>query len=139
MRRLAGWCSLVALLLAPAPAGAQLFVASRPDPPFTVGPLMVRATVREGPGPVPMVVGFSLQLAPDRKATEIAQDVFLLWPGEVVDAAPDRKPDAMLARYVVDQGFEITGEGHLTLTARNLGDAGTVETLPAGAPFVTFV
>ena len=139
MRRLAGWCSLVALLLAPAPAGAQLFVASRPDPPFTVGPLMVRATVREGPGPVPMVVGFSLQLAPDRKATEIAQDVFLLWPGEVVDAAPDRKPDAMLARYVVDQGFEITGEGRLTLTARNLGDAGTVEALSAGAPFVTFV
>lgn len=139
MRRLAWWCSLVALILAPAPAGAQLFVASRPDPPFTIGPLMVRATVREGPGPVPVVVGFSLQLAPDRKATDVAQDVFLLWPGEVVDDAPDRKPDAALARYVVDQGFEITGEGHLRLTARNLGDAGTVEALSAGAAFVTFV
>lgn len=139
MRRLAWCCSLVALTVAPAPAGAQLFVASRPDPPFTIGPLMVRATVREGPGPVPVVVGFSLQLPPDRKAPDVAQDVFLLWPGEVVNDAPDRKPDAALARYVVDQGFEITGEGHLKLTARNLGDAGTVEALATGAPFVTFV
>ena len=139
MRRLA-WClTVVALILAAAPARAQLFVASRPDPPFTIGPLMVRATVTEGPGPVPVVVGFSLQLAPNRSPADVAQDVFLLWPGEVVNAAPDRKADATLARYVTDQGFEITGEGHVKLMARNLGDAGTVEALPSGAPFVTFV
>jgi hypothetical protein len=139
MRRLA-WClTVVAIILAAAPARAQLFVASRPDPPFTIGPLMVRATVTEGPGPVPVVVGFSLQLAPNRTPADVAQDVFLLWPGEVVNAAPDRKADATLARYVTDQGFEITGEGHVKLVARNLGDAGTVEALPVGAPFVTFV
>ncbi|HWO06185.1 MAG TPA: hypothetical protein VNQ54_15400, partial [Methylomirabilota bacterium] len=139
MRRLA-WClTVVAIILAAAPARAQLFVASRPDPPFTIGPLMVRATVTEGPGPVPVVVGFSLQLAPNRSPADVAQDVFLLWPGEVVNAAPDRKADATLARYVTDQGFEITGEGHVKLMARNLGDAGTVEALPSGAPFVTFV
>src|ERR1700737_4044887 len=139
MRRLA-WClTVVAIILAAPPARAQLFVASRPDPPFTIGPLMVRATVTEGPGPVPVVVGFSLQLAPNRSPADVAQDVFLLWPGEVVNAAPDRKADATLARYVTDQGFEITGEGHVKLMARNLGDAGTVEALPAGAPFVTFV
>ncbi len=139
MRRLA-WClTVVAIILAAAPAQAQLFVASRSDPPFTVGPLMVRATVTEGPGPVPVVVGFSLQLAPNRSPADVAQDVFLLWPGEVVNAAPDRKADATLARYVTDQGFEITGEGHVKLVARNLGDAGTVEALPSGAPFVTFV
>src|SRR4029077_19180653 len=60
MRRLA-WClTVLALILAAAPARAQLFVASRPDPPFTIGPLMVRATVTEGPGTVSGVVGFSI-------------------------------------------------------------------------------
>ena len=91
MRRLA-WClTVLALILAAAPARAQLFVASRPDPPFTIGPLMVRATVTEGPGPVPVVVGFSLQLAASRRAADVAQDLFLLWPGEVIDALPGQK------------------------------------------------
>ena len=112
-------------LLAAAPARAQLFVASRPDPPFTIGPLMVRATVTEGPGPVPVVVGFSLQLASEPAAPPTsAQDVFLLWPGEVVNAAPDRKADATLARYVTDQGFEITARATVKLVARQPGRRG---------------
>ena len=72
--------AVLAALLAPAPAGAQLFVASRPQPPFAIGPLMVRATVSEGTGPVPVVVSFSLQLPPNRTAADVAQDLYLLWP-----------------------------------------------------------
>jgi hypothetical protein len=137
MRRL-GWSLAIALLLAPVPAQAQLFLASRPKPPFTVGPLMVRATVREEPGPVPVVVTWSLLLSPDRQAADVAQDIFLLWPGEVRNDAPAQKPDAALARYVTEQGFDVIGEGRVELLARGLAD-GTTEVQPAGAPFVTFV
>lgn len=138
MRRLA-WSLVVALcLLAPVPARAQLFLASRPEPPFTVGPLMVNATVREEVGPVPVVVTWSLLLPPDRQASEVAQDIFLLWPGEIRNDAPTRKPDAALARYVTDRGFDVIGEGHVGLLARALTD-GATEVQAAGAPFVTFV
>ncbi len=139
MRRLLVLVVLAALSLAPAPASAQLFVASRPQPPFTIGPLMVRATVSEGAGPVPVMVSFSLQLPPNHPAADVAQDLYLLWPGEVVNTAPGKKPDATLARYVTDQGFDLTAEGYAKLGARNLGDSGAVEPVAGGAPFVTFV
>ncbi|HUM18314.1 MAG TPA: hypothetical protein VL086_21665 [Candidatus Nitrosotalea sp.] len=139
MRRLAWFVTLAALVLTPVSVRAQLFVAARPDPPFTVGPLQIRATVREGPGPVPVVVAFSLQLAPDRKPGDAAQDLYLLWPGEVVNDSPERKPDAALLRYVTDQGFDVIGEGWVGLAARNLSDDGRLEPLAPGASFVTFV
>lgn len=138
MRRLA-WSLAVALcFLAPVPAQAQLFLASRPEPPFTIGPLMVNATVREEAGPIPVVVTWGLLLPPDRQAADVAQDIFLLWPGEIRNDAPTRKPDAALARYVTDRGFDVTAEGHVGLLARGLAD-GATEVQPAGAPFVTFV
>ncbi len=139
MRRHAFTLALVALVLAPAPARAQLFVASRPDPPFTIGPLMIRATIREGPGPVPVVVAWSLQLPANRRPADVAQDLFLLWPGEVSNDAPEQKPDAALARYVTDQGFDVIAEGRVRLVARNLGEEGSTEAQSTGAPFVTFV
>ncbi|MGH7413230.1 MAG: hypothetical protein ACREKJ_03445 [Candidatus Rokuibacteriota bacterium] len=138
MRRLAWFLAVLGLVLVPASAQAQLFIAARPEPPFTVGPLMVRATVREEPGPVPVVVTWSLQLPPDRRAADVAQDIFLLWPGEVQNDAPDRKPDAPLARYVTERGFDVVGEGRVGLLARGLAD-GSTEVQAAGAPFVTFV
>jgi hypothetical protein len=139
MHRLAWLLTVSALMLTPASAGAQLFVAARPDPPFTIGPLAIRATVREGPGPVPVVVAFSLQLPPDQKSADPSQDLYLLWPGEVVNAMPAQKPDAALARYVTEQGFDVVGEGRVALTSRNLSDEGRLEAQPGGAPFVTFV
>ena len=139
MRRLASLLTVSVLLLMPTSASAQLFVAARPDPPFTIGPLSIRATVREGAGPVPVVVSFGLQPAPDEKSIEPGQDLYLLWPGEVVNAMPGQKPDATLARYVSDRGFDIIGEGRVGLVARNLSDDGRLEPQPGGAPFVTFV
>ncbi|HJR01047.1 MAG TPA: hypothetical protein VKA83_05415, partial [Methylomirabilota bacterium] len=88
MPRLAWSLAVALLLLAAGPVQAQLFLASRPDPPFTVGPLMVSATVREEAGPVPVVVTWSLVLPPDRQAADVAQDIYLLWPGEIRNDAP---------------------------------------------------
>ncbi len=147
MRRLAWSLAVVALVLAPASARAQLFVASRPDPPFTIGPLMIRATVREGAGPVPVVVAWSLLLPPSQRPGDAAQDLFLLWPGEVVNDLPEPPRDAALARYVAEQGFDVIGEGRVRLVARNIGSsggsdgggAGSTEAPAGGAPFVTFV
>jgi hypothetical protein len=85
------------------------------------------------------VVAFSLQLSPDQKSADPSQDLFLLWPGEVVNAMPARKPDAALARYVTEQGFDVVGEGRVAIAGRNLADEGRLEPQPDGAPFVTFV
>jgi hypothetical protein len=139
MRRLGVTLGVVALVLAPVPARAQLFIASRPDPPFTIGPLAVRATVREGPGPVPVVVTWSVQVPANRRPADVAQDLFLLWPGEVVNDLPAQKPDAALARYVTDLGYDVIGEGRVRIVARNLAEEGSSEAPSVGAPFVTFV
>jgi hypothetical protein len=138
MRRLAWSLAVVALVLAPDPARAQLFLASRPDPPFTIGPLAIRATVREGAEAVPIVVTWSLVFPPNRKPADSAQDLFLLWPGEVRNVAPDQKPDPTLARYVTDRGFDVTAEGRINLTAHDQSDGGA-KPEAQGAPFVTFV
>jgi hypothetical protein len=137
-RRLAWSLASLAFVLAAAPVEAQLFIASRPEPPFTIGPLMVRATVREEPGPVPVVVTWSLLLPPERRAADVAQDLYLLWPGEVRHDVPDQKPDAALARYVTDRGFDVVGEGRVGLLARSLAD-GATEMRAGGVPFVVFV
>jgi hypothetical protein len=145
MRRLAWSLAVVALVLLPAPARGQLFFASRPDPPFTIGPLMVHATVGEGVADVPIVVSWSLLLAKSKRPTDVAQDLFLLWPGEIRSGAPDQKPDPTLARYVTDKGFDVTAEGRVTLLTRSLSEGGSAESSaapaapPTSVPFVTFV
>ena len=84
-------------LIAPVPARAQLFIASRPDPGFTIGPLTLRANVTEGTGPVTVDVLWSIVLPPGRSAADAAQDVYLLWPGEVTgDATPGTADPAQL-------------------------------------------
>jgi len=66
------------VLLAPAPAGAQLFFASRPDPPFTIGPLMIRARVNEGASAVTVNVLWSLVIPASLRRDDVAQDLYLL-------------------------------------------------------------
>lgn len=136
---------LLALVLvagAPGAARAQLFFGSRPDPGFTIGPLMVRASVTPDPGPVEIHMLWSLELPPNRSASEFEQDLYLLWPGEVRGEVAVGKPDPALARYVEARGFTVIGEGRLSLMAQNLyaqdGNA-RPEPIPGGAPFVIFV
>lgn len=128
----------VAMLAGPASAPAQVFVASRPHPALTVGPLMVRASVTPALGPVTVDVLFSLVVPPDRSAVE--QDIYLLWPGAVQGTAGPRDP--ALARFVEGRGFDVIGEGTVGLYAQNLyrmrGEV-PEDPVPGGAPFVTFV
>jgi hypothetical protein len=135
-------CTLTAALLLalPADGAAQFFLASRPSPDFAIGPLLVRATVGPGLGPVTVDVLWSLVIPPTRSALGVEQDLYLLWPGRVVAGRGDADP--ALARYVEARGFTVVAEGRLPLFAQNLyaptDDQGPAPIAP-GAPFVTFV
>ncbi len=138
-RRGLGSGALVALLVVglPGAADAQLFLASRPQPPFTIGPLVIRASVAGGEGPVPVHVQWSVEHAPGA-AAEAAQDLYLLWPGEAL-ASTDGPPDPSLARYVEERGFAVVREGRLAFAARPLSGGSGPEAVAGGAPFVVFV
>jgi hypothetical protein len=127
---------------APVPASAQLFIASRPEPGFTIGPLTLRANVTAETGPVTVDVLWSVVLPPGRSAASAAQDVYLLWPGEVTAEPASEKADPALTRYVEEQGFDVIGEGRLPLIAQSLSEGGQgpkEEVQAGGAPYVTFV
>jgi hypothetical protein len=147
-RRRAIVVSFVALLLLtalPGNARAQVFIASNPQPQFRIGPLFVSASV--GPQnlenlsrPVTVSVSWSLTLPANRSAADIAQDLYLLWPGELVGAADAASPDASLVREVEALGFKLKQHGRLRLSARARTEMGTGAGLQAlnEAPFVTF-
>ena len=78
-----------ALGLCPAVASAQVFIASKPHPEFWIAPVLITANVArkhvdDRPGPLTIVVSFSVAPPPARDPSEFAQDIFLLWPGELV-------------------------------------------------------
>jgi len=130
------------ILGAPPAARAQLFIASRPDPGFTIGPLTVRASVTESAAPVSLDVLWSIVLPPNRGAADVAQDLYVLWPGQVHGEGTSEKADRALIGYVEERGFEVIGEGRLPLVALSLsesGDGAREEPQPGGAPYVTFV
>ncbi len=135
---------VTALLLvgAPAAAHAQVFLASRPHPALTIGPLFVRATVTPELGPVMVDILWSLVIPPGRSALAFEQDLYLLWPGAVTGDRTIGQPDPALARYVEARGFVVIAEGRLPLFAQGLYQMETTlppEPLPGGAPFATFV
>jgi hypothetical protein len=129
------------MLSAPGSAGAQIFFAARPDPPFTIGPLMIRAGVTEGATAVTVDVRWSLIVPARARPDDVAQDLYLLWPGEVRAAPGLGGPDATLARYLEERGFSAVGEGRAALFAQRLSERGRApaEAQPGGAPFVVFV
>jgi hypothetical protein len=123
-------------------ARAQVFLASRDHPPFTIGPLFVRATVTPQLGPTDVEILWSLVLPPDRSASGLEQDLFLLWPGEIVADAGAGAPEPALARYVEQRGLTVIGEGRAALSSQSLYQLDSSEApspIPGGAPFVTFV
>ena len=98
---------LTTLLLAAAPgvAHAQIFFAEHPAPPFTIGPLFLRATVEPKLGPPKIDISFSIVVPPGQSVAE--QDLYLLWPGEVI-AEPGLGPgDAALEKDVKDAFGEL--------------------------------
>ncbi|HWN92948.1 MAG TPA: hypothetical protein VNQ15_16125, partial [Verrucomicrobiae bacterium] len=82
------------LLVAPVAAEGQVFLASRPNPEFTIGPLFVRATVTPELSAVTLDVLWSLVIPPTRSGAAIQQDLYLLWPNSVGASAADGPPDA---------------------------------------------
>jgi hypothetical protein len=127
-------------LAAPGTAHAQLFLASRPDPQFAIGPLFVQAWVTPALGDVVVDVLFSVDVPPTRSGADVEQDLFLLWPSAVVPDPAAGAADPALERYLADRGFSVIDAGRVTLAARNLyrAEAGA-EPIAGGAPFATFV
>lgn len=116
-----------------------MFLAERPHPEFTIGPLFVRGTVTAGELSVRVELLWSLVLPPTRSAAEIEQDMFLLWPGDVTGTGP---ADQKLSRFVEERGFTVLGAGRLELVSRDLFQMETdapALPVPGGASFVTFV
>jgi hypothetical protein len=137
---------LAALLLSAAPsaAHAQIFLASRPDPPFAIGPLFVRASVTPAMGPVVVDIQFSLDVPPKQSVAAVEQDLALLWPSAVIGDPALGPPDPELEREVAGHGFTVVESGRLALRARNLyarreDGRSASEPVPGGAPYVTYV
>ena len=136
---------LIATLLvvaSPAPSPAQVFLASRPHPDFRIGPLFVVANVRPDLGPVTITVAWSLTPDPGRQASDIKQDLFLLWPGEIAEATAPGDADPTLVPYVQQRGFTVIASGRLVLRSRDRLQLGTTipgEPLAETASFVTYV
>jgi hypothetical protein len=141
-RMRAAWLAVVVVISlgAPTAADAQVFLATRANPEFTIGPLFVRATVTPALGPVTVDILWSLVIPPTRSALDLEQDIYLLWPGQLT---PDHagQPDPALARYVEARGFSPISEGQVWLLAQSLYSLGR-DAPPepiGGAPFVSFV
>jgi hypothetical protein len=129
-------------LVAPVSAHAQLFVASRPDPAFAIGPLFIRATVTPALGPITVDILFSVDVPPAKSGADIEQDLFLLWPGAVVPDPALGPADPALEKDITRRGFTVIDGGRTGLAARNLyrsGQENAAEPVAGGAPFVTFV
>src|SRR6266566_3727372 len=124
-RDIAGpFLALLLLSALPGSACAQVFIASHPQPEFSIGPLFVSASVGKpnvvgNPGALTVSVSWSLTLAPHRRAADIAQDLYLLWPGEVVGTAGAADADPMLVRQVEALGFKVKAHGRLRRSSRS--------------------
>jgi hypothetical protein len=129
------------LVGATGPARGQLFLGSRPQPEFEIGPLLVRAAVEPALGPVTVDIYWSLEIPPSRSALDLEQDLYLLWPGEVGDLRAPGAPDPALAGDLRARGFTTLAEGRLPLYALNLYHLGPEQPPEAlgGAPFVTYI
>ncbi len=142
MSRSAWILALAMAVAAPGTAQGQVFLASRPNPEFTIGPLFVRATVIPDTETVTLDVLWSLAIPPNISGAAIEQDLYLLWPNAVDGGSTGGQPDPALADYVKSRGFTPIAEGRLPLLAKSLyriGEELPPEPVKNGAPFVTFV
>jgi hypothetical protein len=102
---------------------------------------MIRARVTEGARAVTVNVLWSLVIPTAARPADVAQDLYLLWPGEIQDGATPGPADPVLVSSVETRGFSIIGNGRLELFAQSLSEGGgaPAEPQPAGATFVVFV
>lgn len=139
MRWWPGLLLAASVLGLPPSAGAQVFFSATPAPDLRIGPLMIRATITPEPGPARVRLLWGVMREPGGRPDAPVPDMYLLIPGEVTGNPALGPRDADVAREVTDLGFDIIGEGRLTLRARHLNGARGREDVPGGAPYVTFV
>ena len=127
------------VVVTPAAAGAQVFVASRPAPPFEIGPLFVRANVTPALGPIVVDVTFSLALS--GSVAGMDQAIELLWPSAVLGDPNLGRAEPALEKVVEARGLDPIDSGRVGYAARNLDatEGRRWEPIAGGAPFVTFV
>lgn len=122
--------AVLSLALAPAAASAQVFIASKPHPEFWIAPVFItanidRKNVDDHPGPLTLQMSFSVAPPPARDPSEFAQDIYLLWPGELVGTDGADGADPILARQVESVGFKVLVHGRVPLSARSRAQMGT--------------
>jgi hypothetical protein len=122
--------------MCPQPVRAQVFLASRPNPAFEIGPLLITATVTEKIAPttpIRIVWGIVPSSGP---GSGLGEDLYLLWPGQISgsDASP---ADPGLVSAVERPGTRIIASGRLALSSRSVA-SGTRAEASSGAPFVSF-
>ena len=141
--RRGAWAGALGLgiVLGAGPAAAQVFLATHPDPVFTVGPLFVRATVTPALGPVPVELLWSLTVPPTQSPLGLEQDVYLLWPGPIRGDGERDGADPAMAEYFTSRGFRVLRQGRLPLLEEDLyptAGAGPAERRIGEVAYVTF-
>ncbi|MGH7346694.1 MAG: hypothetical protein ACREK4_17425, partial [Candidatus Rokuibacteriota bacterium] len=133
--------ALCAAVATPVPGHGQVFLASRPHPDFTIGPLFVVANVSPGIPHVTVNLSWSLSPAPNTSRADIEQDLYLLWPAEIVEPTAQGPADAALVRDVERRGLSVTSSGRLVLRRRDrmqLGTPALGEPISVTPSFVNF-
>ena len=132
---------LCAAMAIPAPGHGQVFLASQAHPEFTIGPLFVVASVSPGQPSVTVNLSWSLTTGPVTSKTDIAQDLFLLWPAEIAEATAPGAAEPQLVREVERRGLQVVSSGRLVLRSRDrlqLGTAALGEAVAVTPSFVNF-
>src|SRR5437588_13020118 len=110
-------CLLGALLIGPPPSFAQVFLASKPEPAFSVGSLFIVAGITKALGPTPIDVQLSLVFPAKRSSANIAQVLYLLWPDAVTRPAPEARPDPALDLMTAGDAMPIVRPGRVPLAS----------------------
>ena len=124
-----------------APASAQVFLAARPHPEFTVGPVILLAMVPPDLGTVQVNLSWSLSVPTGRQPPP-AEDIFLLWPREVASPTIPGAADPEVVRYVEARGLQVLASGRLALRARDrmrVGTGNLGDLLEVQASYATFI
>jgi uncharacterized integral membrane protein len=138
-------CITIAVLLCaasvPAPGWGQVFLASQPHPEFAIGPLFLVASVSPGQPNVTVNLSWSLTTGPVTSKTDIAQDLYLLWPAEIAEATAPGAADPQIVREVERRGLTVVSSGRLILRSRDrlqLGTAALGEPVSVAPSYVNF-